>query len=602
MSGASPLASTSDLGLGPAPPKKLQTAGFDSLQELLEREGYKETRIVTPASKHPVIVSIDDAEDLLDAQDTSTQKQPTIHSWMKGMMAAQVPPEPPKRRSLHASQSDLALRVQIQHRRSAIWDASRAYRNGAPSMSKAPPADPSSSFLAEPAQPVVSRADAVVVRENEPAAPLRSLRRTKSQDLLQKALKSRNSSKHLRPPPPLCTCGRASTQRSTLSWRKTSYSIEPRWHAHDCPVRLSWEMTAAEPVPPAPPKLYVSTPRGIHAPQQLELQGKEFEPRDWQKFELQRLFPRASRPRMGLAKRATIPSLYGVFCGSDPGTDPLRLAPGRSLSRSHPARKQRLPRMMSAPQMRCSPSLTKTRASSVALSAREARMRRRPCEKLTPAEASPRAPSALIQPSMLAKYEAATTPERVPERGASGTPMTSLMDSPTVQRCTNHAAMQKMRSTTALDQQENVPPLLPMPTAPRRPRRMPSTHSKLDVRKPSKTRPVPASEASPRNLAAFASHENSGATRAVARTDVPLRRAQSSRVLKLHRQPSTMTLGLGLALPTIGTPALFVPGTTQPISGRLHSADSAAVPSREHRMPSDVPPVPPIPCAYMPQS
>ena len=48
-----------------------RSAGFDSLQDLLEREGYKDTRIITP--KIPKAISIDDADDMGLVSDEPTR-------------------------------------------------------------------------------------------------------------------------------------------------------------------------------------------------------------------------------------------------------------------------------------------------------------------------------------------------------------------------------------------------------------------------------------------------------------------------------------------------------------------------------------------------
>ena len=92
------------------PPSSLpRSSGFDSLQDLLEREGYKETRIVTP--KIPHVITIDDADDMgLVAEDKpkharsslkplhesatnvnlqrSPDKRQDIERWMQGIMSS----------------------------------------------------------------------------------------------------------------------------------------------------------------------------------------------------------------------------------------------------------------------------------------------------------------------------------------------------------------------------------------------------------------------------------------------------------------------------------------------------------------------------------
>lgn len=612
--------SHAELGLGRAPPLRSNTTpttGFDSLQELLEREGYKETRIVTPAPKAPVVRSIDDADELPD-EGQKPDEYPDIQAWMKGMMASQaqdtahpdVHYDPPQRRVLKSSKSEIALRS-IPRRRSVIWDASRAYRSGVPPMPepKAAPAIPgaaSLSFLASPAAPVVSKEDAVVHCDEEPKAPSRALRRSKSQDLLQKTLRGRSSAKSLRPQPPVCSCGRGAA-RSALRWRKAPANVEPRYHAHDCPVRLTWEASTDEPVPPAPPTLMVSTPRGVSAPKQLELSGRDYEPGD-----MQLLFRHLPQPRLDLVKRATIAGLYGLFHAPETISEQHLLGPP---SRRRSPRK-RAPRTVSVPHLR---SLDGLRTPS---SPRSPRRRMRSAsdrihalkESVDERIATDAAPHSEKQPyAMLSKFDDATHPMSPDKENQEDD---VLMQSPTMQRALSRsharsiaalgeerpvlgasdAAQRSVLSSNAPAPAPPLPQSLPLapsalPMAFREPKNAPQLRPKLDVRKPSKTRPaVSHSPPKPNVLGTRTGFSDPSEART-------LRRAQSSKVLRPQRKPSMAALGLGLALPSGGAPALF-------FDNKVHCSYSSASSSEgmpEHRTRQNIPPVPPIPKAYAPR-
>ncbi|WFD23134.1 hypothetical protein MEQU1_001820 [Malassezia equina] len=372
--------------------------GFDSLQDLLEREGYKETRIVTPVGKIPTSIVAHGSDDVEMAdvkapaiQDSKKPKQARsasfqsetkhndIQAWMEGILLSQshMPEEPVRRRHreppLLKTRSDADLRSRTLRRRSSLWDASVAYRSGAakpanpippvpplpPALAKKPASDwndasllaaPKASvtltteappqtnstmaFLSTPAEPVLSRHDAVVqVVEKDPTASLpRGIRRSKSEDLLHKALKSRRAQKPEMPP--TCTCGRNTVKFGT---------VEPRWHMHDCPIRSAWEATAPEPVPPPPPRLTISTPRGVSAPKHLDLAGREYDPLDVPGNVAYLL--RFSQPGIGLVKRATLAGLNGLFksqekvpmtmnAGSHSPSQPLRKPSVHRLSRT----------------------------------------------------------------------------------------------------------------------------------------------------------------------------------------------------------------------------------------------------------------------------
>lgn len=309
-----------------------RSTGFDSLQELLEREGYKDTRIITP--KIPKVVNIDDADDMgLVADEPPRRKASLMHEstaskvpgelgdiekWMNEVMASAQSQPPPR---LRTSRSDHALRRRPLRRKSTILDASVAYLHSAgqdassaqPPVPPIPPqykprpdvtgglsGEPAPGFASSPAAPVLSREDAVVqVYETDSTVLPRGLRRSKSEDLLHKTLKLRRTQ---RPDVPLeCTCGHT----------RSKVPIEPRWHLQMCPIRARWEATVTEPVPPPPPRLTVSTPRGISTPKHLELSGAEFDPVDAPSA-LSRYFP-FSRPGFALAKRATLEGLHGFF-------------------------------------------------------------------------------------------------------------------------------------------------------------------------------------------------------------------------------------------------------------------------------------------------
>lgn len=419
------------------PPSSLpRSSGFDSLQDLLEREGYKETRIVTP--KIPHVITIDDADDMgLVVEDKpkharsslkplhesatnvnlqrSPEKRQDIERWMQGIMSSsqdsvsksqtkKTKTKPSKTSDVHVlrtSQSDHALKRRPLRRKSSIWDASVAYRHSSNTGADTPPvpklplgpsvypdpsvppvptipsqfkktapatevsaaavvpssqltvdATPALGFLSSPAKPVLSRKDAVVqVYDTDSTVLPRGLRRSKSEDLLHKALKSRRMQRA--DSLPVCNCGRDGTK----------VPIEPRWHTHVCPVRLRWEATMPEPVPPPPPQLFVSTPNGISTPKHLDLKGTEYDPLDTPSGFAQ-YFP-FSRPGFHLAKRATLAGLHGLFKSHEKMSQdisalrrpvPTSQAP-QPLSIQRCSSKHRLSRCKSLPQL--SPSSAK---------------------------------------------------------------------------------------------------------------------------------------------------------------------------------------------------------------------------------------------------
>lgn len=419
------------------PPSSLpHSTGFDSLQDLLEREGYKETRIVTP--KIPHMITIDDADDMgLVTEDKPTharlslkplhesatnvnlqrspEKRQDIERWVQGIMPSnqdsasksqtkKSKTKPSKTSDTHVlrtSQSDHALKRRPLRRKSSIWDASVAYRQSsntgadvppvpklpfgssvytdppvppvptvpsqfkkkvpatevsaataAPSSQLAVDAAPALGFLSSPAKPVLSRKDAVVqVYDTDSTVLPRGLRRSKSEDLLHKALKSRRMQRA--DSLPVCNCGRDGTK----------VPIEPRWHTQVCPVRLRWEATMPEPVPPPPPQLFVSTPNGISAPKYLDLKGTEYDPLDTPSGFAQ-YFP-FSRPGFHLAKRATLAGLHGLFKSHEQMSQDIsalrRPVPtsqaSQPLSIQRRSSKHRLSRCKSLPQL--SPSSNK---------------------------------------------------------------------------------------------------------------------------------------------------------------------------------------------------------------------------------------------------
>ncbi|WFD19521.1 hypothetical protein MCAP1_001753 [Malassezia caprae] len=90
---------------------------------------------------------------------------------------------------------------------------------------------------------------------------------------------------------------------------------------HDCPIRTVWEATAPEPVPPPPPRLTISTPRGISSPKHLDLAGREYDPLDVP-GNVAYLF-RLSQPGIGLVKRATLAGLNGLFKSQEKVATPM---------------------------------------------------------------------------------------------------------------------------------------------------------------------------------------------------------------------------------------------------------------------------------------
>ncbi|WFD34374.1 hypothetical protein MCUN1_001213 [Malassezia cuniculi] len=381
-------------------PRPLQ---FDSLQDLLEQEGYQETRIVTPllercsnrigdtsppsetdthcpekGGQKPAAVERSALPPPLGRGTDNVFGDPQgevrgVWSWMRGLRstqsvdqlrhianaqaAANAPSKPKDRprtlRSAHDAQSASTARrsgpeaaaprecgdstsastrlrkVQSvgeirrpRRRRSQIWDASNAYRQ----IPHEPlPVDAleriaavqAPHFAAPPAAPVLSLQDAVAPRNEASMRPSHlNLRRSKSEDLLARALRGNTRIE--------CTCG----------LETPTHGANARWHAANCPVRENWVATTHEVVPPPPPLLTVSTPRGVSSPQQLQLLGVEFEPRDpYISSGLRGIF-NMRHPRLALVRRATAASLNTLFrSDAQPST----------ISRGHPSSPKRRP-------------------------------------------------------------------------------------------------------------------------------------------------------------------------------------------------------------------------------------------------------------------
>lgn len=355
------------LGRRPAPIQVTKSveenSGFDSLQDLLEREGYKETRIVTPLAQVPPWA-------LRDQPASTASPSLAAAAPCSAAQDAQAAP------TLHRAKSVDALPPHTLRRRSTLWNASLAYRQSmhaddvppvppvpakwasdkagvAPSaptpavasISAAAPAAPapalsasSFGFLAAPASPVLSCQDAVVqVHEGAPRTS-RTLHRSKSEDLLHKALRARASTRD--EATLACRCGRGPKYAH----------VAARWHMEHCPVRQHWAATAAEPVPPPPPHLTVTTPRGISPTVMLQLEGREYEPREFASgLSLFGVTPR----NLARMKRATLDGLNTLF-QSQERTKPKAAAPTRAHAQRSVRRSSSMPRARAAPSSRTS--------------------------------------------------------------------------------------------------------------------------------------------------------------------------------------------------------------------------------------------------------
>ncbi|PKI85065.1 hypothetical protein MVES1_001065 [Malassezia vespertilionis] len=478
--------------------------GLESLQELLERKGYKETRIVSPVAQ---AVAMDDClENVSDScRESTVHGYQDMHAWMKNIVASQqqypgvetIDTRVPRRTTSEAV---------LRKRSSAIWDASHAYRNGAPPVPPMPPVAP--SLHARLAAPIVSKQDALV--QHALPAKLPTLHRSKSQDLLHKALKKKNSARSLAP---ACSCGKQAPSASL--WRRPTTNVEPRWHAQDCSVRVAWAMATPEPVPPPPPMLTLSTPRGSN-PRRLDLDGKEYTPRSAhdepvflfgeQHSVAKRVPSGAHSPSRSL--RRAVPRMH---------TSVSLSVDGASIQAVHGTRIPSSPGLLA--QRTAEVDVVQPALSQVHACAEQENVR--------------------THATALSKYEAARDAQTTPGKQDSCT----LQDSPTLQRSKHRGSMRRavpLRSAVslaALTMQDTL-------------HHDPQPSAKLDVRKPSKTRPVHADH------------------RVLRRTDnvlgaLPVVHAASRRVenVPLRRAVPTMPLGLGFGLEAQNSaPSAFLKG------------------------------------------
>ncbi|WFD30338.1 hypothetical protein MSPP1_001356 [Malassezia sp. CBS 17886] len=412
-----------NVGLGRAPrPFTVSVAStpaapqLDSLQDMLAREGYKETRIITPVGgqrraecpledtatwnrdcrESPIAENAErhapchsdgaagpDAVDALLPSGALTEgKYLDIRVWMKGLLDAQQqqqqqqePPSPdpvgerPRLRArrtapaspLHESRDKAALRSarRFPQKQGSMWDASLAYRNSTSNLraaaratappavvpfgpSATPPTEPEPlAFLSKPAAPILSVEDATAQQNvgREKRVP-KSVRRTKSADLLQKALQ-----------------GDRSSRRQRVAIGECSYI---RYHEHDCPIRVAWAATDNGPIPPPPPVLTLSTPSGNEPPQELRLIGTEFEPPNVHNSTLEHLLAIPGHP-LRLMKRASLAGLNTLFRSSE------KLAEEPNpLVRCHPTHRMPAQRNSSRiPRVRSTPALRSVKRKSV---------------------------------------------------------------------------------------------------------------------------------------------------------------------------------------------------------------------------------------------
>lgn len=292
-------------GHGVPPRARANSLHLDSLQDLLEREGYQETRIVSP---------------LMEKRGAPNAPESPCAPRGKGAGAPPAQEDASHTAPCTAAKAQGPVR-RPRRRRSQIWDGSIAYRDSAPHEPM--PRDAlqriaavQAPLAAPPAAPVLSLEDAVAPPEPQPP---RTLRRSKSEDLLAKTLRG---TERIR-----CACGLTTP----------THGVAARWHAAACPVREHWAAHTSEDVPPPPPALTVSTPRGVSAPQHLDLCGAEYEPRSPRTRGLRGLFARTSR--LTLMRRATTAGLSALFRADAQPNPLLRRAEtrGRGPERGRPA-------------------------------------------------------------------------------------------------------------------------------------------------------------------------------------------------------------------------------------------------------------------------
>lgn len=406
-----------NLGLGHAPRARASArtptaSHFDSLQELLEREGYRETRIVTPIGVGLPAEGVSGADGEMPHAGppgvAATDAPPDdprfahVNAWMRTVMAASeeeehAPPvDPPLRLQNSRSEAAMQPRGRLSRKRSSVLDASLAYQSGRPApppqalAAAAAPTAAAPTLVSAPAEPLLSLQDAEAPRRAEPRAwaPRLQLRRAKSEDLLQKALKARRANAA---ESEACTCGRARTVRRGRAPRD-----DARFHAAGCPVRQRWEARMDGQAPPPPPTLMLSSPRGVSSPKQLELVGREFDALDLPGGTLPWLWRHLQRPRLGLLKRATVAGLNTLFKGEERSTH----APNPLLRGARNARRAR-----DASGGRMSPSRGQFLSSSP-------RRRRRADASLAAAR---RRSGPMRAPSMSQPARAGAVVERAPE-------------------------------------------------------------------------------------------------------------------------------------------------------------------------------------------
>lgn len=363
-------------GKPPRAPRPLQ---FDSLQDLLEQEGYQETRIVTPLAPRQSTDMQRAADDVMadgGAPPTAchrTQRErsapaapsdePAMHaaesrgvwSWMRGLRTTQ-------------SADQLRERVQAQ----SPTDMS-GLRRAAPRPASGAPAAPAARAHPGDAHAVPQCGAPTRLRKTQSTGEMRGPRRRRSQiweaskayrhqpsepmpaDALER-IAAANAPRFAAPPAaPVLSLQDAVAPRNEASMRPSpmhlrrsksedmlakalrgSAKVEcrcgqttptngtaARWHAAQCPVREEWVATTHEEVPPPPPVLTVSTPRGVSAPRHLDLLGVDFEPRDYHSHGLRGLLS-MRHPRLALVRRATTAGLNALFRGE--AQQPLRSA------------------------------------------------------------------------------------------------------------------------------------------------------------------------------------------------------------------------------------------------------------------------------------
>ena len=176
-----------NLGLGHAPRARASArtptaSHFDSLQELLEREGYRETRIVTPIGVGLPAEGVSGADGEMPHAGppgvAATDAPPDdprfahVNAWMRTVMAASeeeehAPPvDPPLRLQNSRSEAAMQPRGRLSRKRSSVLDASLAYQSGRPApppqalAAAAAPAAAAPTLVSAPAEPLLSLQDA----------------------------------------------------------------------------------------------------------------------------------------------------------------------------------------------------------------------------------------------------------------------------------------------------------------------------------------------------------------------------------------------------------------------------------------------------------